>query len=60
MLQAYARWGCDCFQRFDGMWALNLFMHWVRPDPSGLVDTMRQITWHRDDRRGCGAVASGS
>lgn len=35
----------------------NLLMHWVRPDPRALVDTMRRITWHRDGpsrMRGCG------
>ncbi|MGI9190109.1 MAG: asparagine synthase (glutamine-hydrolyzing) [Longimicrobiaceae bacterium] len=23
-------------------------MHWVRPDPRGLLDTMTRITWHHD------------
>jgi asparagine synthase (glutamine-hydrolysing) len=35
----------------------NCVMHWVRPDPRGLVETMRRITWHRDGpsrMRGCG------
>lgn len=35
----------------------NLDMHWVRPDPRELIETMRSITWHRDApsmMRGCG------
>jgi asparagine synthase (glutamine-hydrolysing) len=35
----------------------DVVMHWVRPDPAALVQTMRKITWHRDGpsrMRGCG------
>jgi asparagine synthase (glutamine-hydrolysing) len=35
----------------------DFVMHWVRPDPTRLLETMRRITWHRDGpsrMRGCG------
>ncbi len=28
VLQAYQQWGCDCFARFNGMWALAIWDRW--------------------------------